>query len=221
MTAFDDVSGVGNPARRALEEYGYPDLESLDGADYKTLLGCHGVGKRGLERLQLALKERGMSMSGDVPEPEKRKNEWSIGHTGVQDEDIKTYAGTDADLEEYLATVEGRRADHAQLLLEIFARATGDSPRLWGPSMIGYGEAHYKYATGREGDTFRVGFSPRKAKLSLYGLQESPRWEELSASLGKHTTGASCVYVNKPEDIDLEVLEQLIRETWEHGPQDC
>ncbi len=87
--------------------------------------------------------------------------------------------------------------------------------------MIGYGEAHYKYATGREGDTFRVGFSPHKAKLSLYGIQESARWDELSTQLSKHTTGASCVYVNKPEDIDLEVLEVLIRESWEHGPNDC
>lgn len=221
MTAFDDVPGVGNPARRALEEHGYSDLESLNGADYKTLLGLHGVGKRGLERLQAALAQRGLGLGGDVPEQEERKSQWSIGHTGVQSEDIKTHAGNDADLDEYLSALEGRRAVHTQQLLEIFTRATGDLPRLWGPSMIGYGEAHYKYATGREGDTFRVGFSPRKAKLSLYGLQESPRWEELSEKLGKHTTGVSCVYVNKPEDIDLDVLEELIRETWNSGPNDC
>lgn len=85
--------------------------------------------------------------------------------------------------------------------------------------MVGYGgEAHYRYATGREGDTFRVGgFAPRKAKLSLYGLQDAPRWEELSARLGKFTTGASCVYVNKPEDIDLEALAELIADAWAAG----
>ncbi|MFH0412147.1 DUF1801 domain-containing protein [Corynebacterium sp. L4756] len=221
MTVFDAIPGVGSPARRALEGEGFSDLESLDGQDYKKLLAIHGVGRRGLERLQKALVERGLSLSGDIPQPEERKNEWSIGHTGVQSEDIKTNAGSDSDLEEYLETLEARRLGHAEILFEIFNRATGDSPRLWGPSMIGYGEAHYKYATGREGDTFRVGFSPRKAKLSLYGLQESLRWEELSHKLGKHTTGASCVYVNKPEDVDLDVLETLVRETWEHGPADC
>lgn len=221
MTSFDHVPGVGRPARHALETHGFPDVESLNGVDYSSLLSIHGVGKRGLERLQAALTEQGMSMSGDVPEPEERKAKWSIGNTGVQSADIKTGAGSDSDLDEFLSTLEGRREGHAQQLLEIFSRATGDAPRLWGPSMIGYGEAHYQYATGREGDTFRVGFSPRKAKLSLYGIQESPRWEELSIKLGKHTTGASCVYINKPEDIDLEVLEQLIRESWENSPKDC
>ena len=221
MTDFVDVPGVGNPARRALADNGYPDLESLHGADYQSVLALHGVGKRGLERLQAALVERGLSMSGKIPAPQPRKNEWSIGHTGVQDADIKTHAGSDADLDEYLSTLEGRRVKHAEILLDIFHRATGDTPRLWGPSMIGYGQAHYKYATGREGDTFRVGFSPRKAKLSLYGVQESPRWEQLRDKLGKHTTGVSCVYVNKPEDINLAVLKQLISESWEAGPQSC
>ena len=221
MTEFEDVSGVGRPARQALAENGYPNLESLRGANYQDLLAMHGIGKRGLERLQAALVAQGLSLSGNIPEPSPSKNQWTIGHTGVQDKDINTHAGSDDDLQAYLSTLEGRRVDHAALLLEIFARATGDAPRLWGPSMIGYGEAHYKYATGREGDTFRVGFSPRKATLSLYGIQESPRWDELSTQLGKHTTGASCVYVNKPEDIDLEVLEVLIRESWEHGLNDC
>ena len=134
--------------------------------------------------------------------------------TGIQDKDIKTHAGSDDDLQAYLSTLEGRRVDHAVLLLEIFARATGDAPRLWGPSMIGYGQMHYRYATGREGDTFRVGFSPRKTKLTLYGL---PHEERFLDRLGKHTTSVACLYVNKPEDIDLAVLEEMIREAWNSG----
>lgn len=241
MTEFDEVAGIGQPARQALIAHGYPNLESLNGAKYQDLLSLHGIGKRGLERVQSALLAQGLSLSGEIPESiegvstagastagastagvsTEGANQWTIGHTGQQSKDIKTHAGTDEELEEYLSALEGRRAPNAKLLLDIFARATGDKPRLWGPSMIGYGEAHYKYATGREGDTFRVGFAPRKAKISLYGIQESPRWKELSAQLGKYTTGASCVYVNKLEDIDLEVLESLIRESWEHGPHSC
>lgn len=221
MTEFEEVAGIGQPALQALVAHGYPNLESLNGAKYQDLLSLHGIGKRGLERVQSALLAQGLSLAGEIPESTAGVNQWTVGHTGQQSKDIKTHAGTDDELQEYLSTLEGRRVHNAELLLDIFARATGDKPRLWGPSMIGYGEAHYKYATGREGDTFRVGFAPRKAKISLYGIQESPRWKELSAQLGKYTTGASCVYVNKPEDIDLEVLELLIREAWEHGPHSC
>ena len=77
--------------------------------------------------------------------------------------------------------------------------------------MIGYGDVHYTSHTGREGDWFQLGFSPRKAKISLYGLEGD---EELLAKLGKHTRGAGCVYINKPEDVDLDVLEEMIRVAW-------
>ena len=106
-------------------------------------------------------------------------------------------------------------------MLEIFGRATGEQPVMWGPSMIGYGEVHYRYATGREVDTFRVGFSPRKAKISLYGLTESAG-TQLLTRLGKHTVGASCLYINKPEDIDLAVLEDMVRRAWQSElPDHC
>lgn len=80
---------------------------------------------------------------------------------------------------------------------------------------------HYRYATGREGDTFRVGFSPRKSAASLYGLQGHPRSEELLGRLGKYRTAVSCVYVNKLADIDLDVLEQLVRHAWTSAPRSC
>lgn len=218
-TTFEQIPGVGRPARDALTAAGHPDLESLDGTSWDEMLGLHGVGKRGLERLQAALQERGLSMTG-APAPEQRNAEWTRGNTGENAPDLKT-AETDVAPADYVDTLEGRRREHGHLLLEIFTRATGEQPAMWGPSMIGYGQTHYKYATGREGDTFHVGFSPRKAKISLYGLQGLPRSEELLGKLGKHQTAVSCVYVNKPEDIDLDVLEELVRHAWETDPGGC
>ncbi|MDO5513525.1 DUF1801 domain-containing protein [Corynebacterium sp.] len=218
-TSFEQIPGVGRPARDALTAAGFADLESLDKQEWDELLALHGVGKRGLERLQAALQERGLSMA-NAPEREKREAEWTRGNTGENAPDLKT-AQTSQAPADYMDTLDGRRREHGHLLLEIFTRATGEEPVMWGPSMVGYGQTHYKYATGREGDTFHVGFSPRKAKLSLYGLQGLPRSEELLAKLGKHQTAVSCVYVNKPEDINLEVLEELVRHAWETDPGEC
>ncbi|GAB3690955.1 DUF1801 domain-containing protein [Corynebacterium nasicanis] len=218
-TSFDQIPGVGRPARDALTVAGHPDLESLDGVEWADMLALHGVGKRGLERLQAALQERGLSMS-NAPEREERTAEWTRGNTGTNAPDLKT-AETSQSPADFLDSLEPRRREHGNILLELFTRATGEQPVMWGPSMIGYGQTHYRYATGREGDTFHVGFSPRKAKISLYGLQGLPRTEELLARLGKHQTAVSCVYVNKPEDIDLEVLEELVRHAWETEPGGC
>lgn len=87
--------------------------------------------------------------------------------------------------------------------------------------MVGYGEVHYRYATGREGDTFHLGFSPRKSKLSLYGLTSHPGAEGQLERLGKHSLGKACLYINKPEDIDAEVLEDMVRLAWATPPGDC
>jgi hypothetical protein len=93
-------------------------------------------------------------------------------------------------------------------------RVTGERPVMWGPSMVGYGSCHYRYATGREGDWFVVGFSPRKASMTLYGLQH-PDAAPLLARLGPHKLGAGCVYVGRLGKVDLGVLEQLVRAAWE------
>lgn len=212
-TSYDSLPGLPAPARRALTGAGYPDLESLHGVAWSGLLELHGVGKRGLERLQAALVERGMSLTG-VPAPEVREATFALGHTGNNAGDIRTRA-TGQSPAQYVEELDTpRRVEHGRLLLEIFQRATGEEPVMWGPSMIGYGQMHYRYATGREGDTFRVGFSPRKAKLSLYG---PPQEESFLSRLGKYTTGTSCIYVNKPEDIDLAVLEEMVRAAWDAG----
>lgn len=127
---------------------------------------------------------------------------------------------TDVGPADYIASLPWpRRVDDGQALLELFAAATGATPVMWGPSMIGYGRLHYRCATGREGDTFRVGFSPRRAAVSLYGLQGHPHTEQLLSRLGKHRLGAGCVYVNTLADIRTDVLEELIRRAWDTGTE--
>ncbi len=117
---------------------------------------------------------------------------------------------TGASVSEFLASVQNkrRRAD-GETLLAMMRDATGLEPEMWGPSIIGFGSYHYKYESGREGDMFLVGFSPRKANLSLYLMGFDGR-EELLARLGKHRLGASCLYVNKLADVDADALRELI-----------
>jgi len=129
-----------------------------------------------------------------------------------------TTHATHADVNDFLATVDTsavRRAD-ARVLLEIMRAETGQEPVMWGPSIIGFGSYHYKYTSGREGDAPAAGFSPRKAKLVIYGLTYAPGVEPLLARLGKFTAGAACIYVNKLADIDLAVLRELIRTGYRH-----
>ena len=125
---------------------------------------------------------------------------------------------TEVATEDFIAAVEpeAKRAD-ARVLDALFRRVTGEPAKMWGPSIIGYGEYHYRYASGHEGDMCRAGFSPRKAKHSLYILGcggEDHEMEALLARLGKHSRGAGCLYVNKLADIDLAVLEKMIALGW-------
>ena len=124
---------------------------------------------------------------------------------------------TGASVDEFLAGVEHpvRRRDGLRLL-ELMRDITGEEPEMWGPTIVGFGRYHYKYETGREGDAAAVGFSPRKASLSLYGLTNGPEAAELLPRLGKHKTGAGCLYVNKLEDVDEAVLADLIRAGYRH-----
>lgn len=127
---------------------------------------------------------------------------------------------------EFIAAVEppSKRAD-AEVLDALFRRVTGEDPRMWGPTIIGYGSYHYRYDSGHEGRSARVGFSPRKAKHSLYlsgcdGGEPGAVFENLLARLGKHTRGASCLYVNKLADIDLAVLEEMVALSWRQSFED-
>jgi len=98
-----------------------------------------------------------------------------------------------------------RRAD-AKVLIKLMQSATGEKPRMWGPSIIGFGSYHYKYESGREGDMPLIGFSPRKAANVLYGLRGSSDSDAQLAKLGKHTTGKGCLYIKKLADVDQHVL---------------
>jgi hypothetical protein len=102
-----------------------------------------------------------------------------------------------------------KRAD-AKALIGLMKSATGEAARMWGPSIIGFGAYHYKYESGREGDTVLVGFSPRKAAMVLYGVMGSENAESLLTKLGKHSTGKGCLYIKRLSDVDREVLKELI-----------
>ena len=124
---------------------------------------------------------------------------------------------TSVPVAEFLAAVKhpARQADSFELL-ELMGGITGQEPVMWGPTIIGFGSYHYRYGSGREGDAAAVGFSPRKANLALYGLTYGPDADRLLPELGKHKTGAACLYINKLEDVDRTVLTEMIRTGYEH-----
>lgn len=103
-----------------------------------------------------------------------------------------------------------RRAD-CKALVKVMTRVTGAKPVMWGPSMVGFGSYHYKYASGHEGDACLVGFAPRKTDLSIYIMSGFAGREPILKKLGKHKTAKACLYVKKVADIDLAVLEELVR----------
>lgn len=125
--------------------------------------------------------------------------------------EIKTKP-TAASVDSFLDSIpaEQKRND-SRVLLALMEKATKEKPQMWGSSMIGFGNVRYKSpATGREVDWFKIGFSPRKANLTLYlGLDLKQQADALN-KLGKHKTGVGCLYINKLEDVDLEVLEKMI-----------
>ncbi|GAA1490142.1 helix-hairpin-helix domain-containing protein [Brachybacterium sacelli] len=218
-TPLADVPGVGRPAVRALAEHGLRTLASLDGADWEELSELHGVGPAAGRRLQAALAEHGGTLQ-HPPAPPSGTATVTRGHTGTTAKDVVTHA-TEVDPAQYVESLGARRSREGRFLLELFGEATGAPATMWGPSMIGYGETHYVYASGREGDTFHVGFSPRRADLALYGLVGLPRSDELLERMGRHRRGTGCVWVKKLEDIDVEVLGELVAHAWETDPGTC
>lgn len=118
---------------------------------------------------------------------------------------------TDASVDEYLNAIqdEARRKD-CVVLSKLMTKVTNELPRMWGPSIVGFGSYHYKYESGREGDACLTGFSSRKGDISVYLVASPDDQEELLAKLGKHKMGKSCLYLRKLSDIDLQILEQLV-----------
>ncbi|SRR6266498_1133169 len=124
--------------------------------------------------------------------------------------DLKTVP-TKINVDKFLKgiTDEKKRTDCYQIL-DMMRKATKAEPKMWGTSMVGFGKYHYVYESGREGDWFIAGFSPRKQNLTLYSMGGFNQFDELMGQLGKHTTGKGCLYINKLEDVDIKVLKKLI-----------
>ncbi len=106
-----------------------------------------------------------------------------------------------------------RRKD-AKAIRALMRKITGEKAKMWGPSIVGFGQCHYKYESGREGETMLVGFSPRKANTVLYVLGSLDKDAPLLGSLGKYKTGRSCLYINKLEDVDEKVLIKIIEKSY-------
>jgi hypothetical protein len=130
--------------------------------------------------------------------------------------DLKTKQ-TEANPEVFLNQIEDeKKRQDAYAILRIMQKITRAEPKMWGSSIIGFGKYHYTYATGRTGDWFLTGFSPRKQNLTLYIMAGFDNYEALLGKLGKYKTGKSCLYIKKLEDVNLSVLEELIAQSVAH-----
>ena len=128
----------------------------------------------------------------------------------------KTQA-TGASVAAFISSIDDKqqRAD-ARKVAAMMRKATGKSAKMWGPSIVGYGAYHYKYASGREGDFLMTGFSPRKQALTVYVIPGFTPFEALMNKLGKYKTGKSCLYIKRLSDVDEKILEQLIDRSVKH-----
>lgn len=125
--------------------------------------------------------------------------------------EIKTKPNAESVADFINSVKEEQKRKDSFVILEMMKKATGEEPKMWGPSLIGLGQVRLKNpATGKEVDWIRIGFSPRKANLSLYLTGGAKRHAAALEKLGKHKTGVGCIYINKLEDIDLKVLEEMI-----------
>lgn len=130
--------------------------------------------------------------------------------------DLKT-TRHDGDVIAFIESVDNeRRKRDSFVVLELMRDVTGQEPEMWGPAIVGFDSYRYKYESGREGEWFRVGFSPRKQNLTLYIMPGFEQYAGLLDRLGKHKIGKSCLYINKLDDVDLDVLRELIAQSVAH-----
>lgn len=120
----------------------------------------------------------------------------------------------DITVEEYISSLEGDVQADARTLVDIMSRVSKETPQLYGYGTVGFGVYHYKYQSGREGDAHTLAFYPRKGKITLYLMDGTARYAKLLEKLGKHTTTGYCVYIKRLSDVDLGVLEAIIRESY-------
>lgn len=127
--------------------------------------------------------------------------------------EIKTKPTTQSVNDFINALPDEQKRNDSRVILNLMEKATKEKPKMWGSALIGFGDVRYKSpATGREVDWFKIGFSPRKANLSLHLVTDINKYAEVLAKLGKHKTGGGCLYINKLEDVDIKVLESIIKE---------
>jgi hypothetical protein len=124
----------------------------------------------------------------------------------------KTRATT-ASVEKFLSGLDGERQDDCRKLAAMLKRVTKTEPKMWGANIVGFGEIRLKYESGRELDWFLVGFSPRKAALTLYGMGGAKLDAAAAKRLGKHEAGGGCLYIRKLADVDGKVLEEIVRDS--------
>lgn len=123
----------------------------------------------------------------------------------------------DQSVDNFLSSVEdeGKRADSFEII-ELMKEVTSLEPKMWGTSIVGFGNKHYKYESGREGDMPVIGFSPRKQNLTIYSLRLEEQ-EALLSKLGKFTTGKGCLYIKRLKDVDLATLKTMMEDAFKHG----
>jgi len=127
--------------------------------------------------------------------------------------DIKTKKTRESAAGYIKAFPDDQKRRDCQLLMKMMHRATGKRAAMWGTSMVGYGKYHYKYASGREGDYFLTGFAPRAQNITVYIMPGFSQYKSELKALGKHKTGKSCLYLRSLEDVDLTILEKLIKDS--------
>ncbi len=117
-------------------------------------------------------------------------------------------------VDSYIASLDEQTVKDSETLIEMMQRISGQEPTLWNVGTIGFGTYHYKYDSGREGDGHTIGFYPRKGKLTIYLMDGTARHSDLLAKLGRHSTTGYCVYIRRLSDVELPVLERIIRESY-------
>ena len=123
----------------------------------------------------------------------------------------------DGDVQAFLSTIDNeQKFEDAQRLLQIMEEETGQKPVMWGKAIVGFGQYRYKYSSGQEHDWMATGFSPRKQNLTIYIMPGFSQYEDLMDKIGKHTTGMSCLYIKKLDDVDESVLRKLIKSSYDH-----
>ena len=119
-------------------------------------------------------------------------------------------------VEDYLASLDDETLKDSKALIGIMQRISGSEPKLWNVGTLGFGAYHYKYQSGREGDSFIIGFYPRKGKITIYFMDGTARYSKLLPELGKHTTTGYCVVIKQLSDVEVPVLEELLQQSYDY-----